>query len=68
MSKYEEREQLAEAIGRDTLDAWQTFGARCLEELSHEDPGEFLRFCLSVLPSQVELDLDKGVVAMSDSS
>jgi hypothetical protein len=63
MSSFEEREQLAEAIGRDTLEAWQTFGARCLEELSQEDPGEFLRFCLAVLPDQVELDLDKGAIS-----
>ena len=62
MPSFEEREQLAEAIGRDTLQAWQNYGARCLEELSAEDPAEFLRFCLSVLPNSVELDLDRGAV------
>ena len=62
MPSFEEREQLAEAIGQDTLQAWQNFGARCLEELSMDDPAEFLRFCLSVLPSAVELELDRGAV------
>ena len=62
MPSFEEREQLAEAIGQDTLAAWQNFGARCLEELSAEDPEGFLRFCLSVLPDSVELDLDRGIV------
>ena len=63
MPDFEDRERLADAIGRDTLEAWQNRGARCLEELSEDNPAEFLRFCLSVLPSSVELDLEGGVHA-----
>ena len=63
MPSFDDRELLAEAIGRDTLEAWQNRGARCLEELSEDDPVEFLRFCLSVLPSSVALDLEGGIAA-----
>ena len=62
MPSFEDRQALAEAIGQDTLAAWQNFGARCLEELSEEDPEGFLRFCLSVLPDSLELELDRGIV------
>ena len=41
----------------------QLAGARCLEELSVEDPEGFLRFCLSVLPNSVAVDLDLVMVA-----
>lgn len=61
MSSYDEGEQLAEAIGRDTLEAWRNRGAQCLEELSYDDPEGFLRFCRSVLPDSVRLDLDRGI-------
>ena len=44
----------------DTLVAWHQYGSRCLEELSEEDPAEFLRFCKSILPDAVELELDKS--------
>ena len=60
---FEEREQLAEAIGQDTLEVWRYRRHQCLVELSEDNPAEFLRFCLSVLPSSVELDLEGGVHA-----
>ena len=54
-----DKQALSEAIATDVLAAWNNYGARCLEELSVEDPEGFLRFCLSVLPNSVAVDLDR---------
>lgn len=57
------RSKLAEDFLRDILEAWQRGGAEALERVRKDDPSTFLKVVASILPKEVQLDVEHTYVA-----
>lgn len=53
------RHKLSEAFLEDMLEAWSTHGKDVIARVIEQDPTVFLRSIVSILPKQVEVDINQ---------
>jgi Family of unknown function (DUF5681) len=61
------RNVLEESMLRDLCAAWAEHGAEAIEAVLADNPADFLKICASLLPKQIQAEVDQTVYVISDT-
>jgi len=54
------RSKLGEQFCQDVYDKWQQAGARCIDEMIADKPGDFVKLVATMLPKEMSLTVNDG--------